>query len=173
MFLHGLEAKSLEDAYPSDDMLLWRSQISASDFFKFTVASDAVNLSVTLLRNKEDFAWLGARDEQDKIVKLFRFLSEEDVLSVLYFIHSTKCSRAFTADYISENSGISVERVSVILRSFCEVGDCRCMTAHLADGVLMYMSATETALSYLCCRLPTTKCAEALFINTIIVTDAK
>lgn len=134
MFLHGLEAKSLEDAYPSDDMLLWRSQISASDFFKFTVASDAVNLSVTLLRNKENFAWLGARDEQDKIVKLFRFLSEEDVLSVLYFIHSTKCSRAFTADYISENSGISVERVSAILKSFCEVGDCRCMTAHLADG---------------------------------------
>ncbi len=55
MFLHGLEAKSLEDAYPSDDMLLWRSQISASDFFKFTVASDAVNLSVTLLSEQGGF----------------------------------------------------------------------------------------------------------------------
>ena len=73
-------------------------------------------------------------NKQKEIVKIFKFLSAEDVLSVLYFVHSTNCSESFTADYIAKNTGLKEERVSEILDEFCSVGDCSWVTAHLVEG---------------------------------------
>ena len=72
--------------------------------------------------------------KQAEIVKIFKFLSSEDSLSVLYYIHSTACSESFTADYIAKNTGVVEERVSEILDKFCSVGECRWVTAHLVEG---------------------------------------
>ena len=70
----------------------------------------------------------------NKIVRLFRFLSSVDALSVLYFIHSTACSESFTADYVASNTGVGEDRVSEILDEFCSVGECNRVTAHLSEG---------------------------------------
>ena len=72
--------------------------------------------------------------KQKEIVKIFKFLSNQDTLSVLYYIHSTNCSESFTADYVARNTGLKEERVTEILAEFCSVGACHQVTAHLTEG---------------------------------------
>lgn len=123
-----------EEVFPHETSRFYRSQIATHEFFRFVASSGSVNLAVMLLRNKENFAWMNDPEKQKKIVRFFRFLSEEDALSVLCFIHSTDCPESFTADYISANTGVPEERVSEILKHFCTVGECSSLTAHLAEG---------------------------------------
>lgn len=122
------------DAYPASDARFSRSEISMRDIFKFVASSDDVNLSVTLLRNKNNFAWLRDAGKQRKIAKFFRFLADEEALSVFYFVHSTDCHTEFTADYVAAHTGVPEERVSEILKQFCDVGECNSQSAHLVEG---------------------------------------
>ena len=123
-----------ENVFPTEIPRYYRSNISLHEFFEFTASSENVNVAVMMLRNKANFAWMNEPSKQTKIVNMFKFLSNEDVLSVLYYIHSTSCSESFTADYISKNTGIKEERVSEILDEFCLVGECSSLTAHLIEG---------------------------------------
>lgn len=120
--------------FPPETSVFSRNMICRRDFFEFSASSENVNIAVMMLNNKADFAWLNDPDKQKEIVKIFGFLSHEDVLSVLYFIHSTACSDSFTADYIASHTGVPEERVFEILDEFCRVGDCRVVTAHLPEG---------------------------------------
>ena len=121
-------------AYPSEYSDSYRSQIVTPELFQLTASSENVNFSVSLLQNKNNFAWLNDPKKQQAIVRFFRFLSAEDALSVLYFIHSTDCPQTFTAGYVSTHTGVPEERASVILKQFCGVGGCSSLTAHLAEG---------------------------------------
>ena len=138
--MYGMVCKYHDDVYdkenvfPSEISHLYRSKVSLHEFFEFTASSENVNVAVMLLRNKADFAWMIDADKQKEIVKVFKFLSSEDVLSVLYFVHSTNCSESFTADYVAENTGVEKERVAEILDQFCSVGACHWVTAHLVEG---------------------------------------
>ncbi len=123
-----------EDIFPPHISHCHRSKISAREFFEFFASSENANVAVMMLRNKANFAWMNEPSKQREIVKIFKFLSNEDALSVLYFIHSTTCSESFTADYISKNTGVKEERVREILDEFCSVGACHWVTAHLAKG---------------------------------------
>ena len=87
-----------------------------------------------MLRNKANFAWMNDPNKQKEIVKIFKFLSNEDTLAVLYYVHSTNCSESFTADYVARNTGLKEERITEILDEFCSVGACHWVTAHLAEG---------------------------------------
>ena len=71
-----------------------------------------MNIAVMMLRNKANFAWMNDAHKQKEIVKIFKFLSNEDALSVLYFVHSTNCSESFTADYVANKTGLRQERVT-------------------------------------------------------------
>ncbi len=122
------------DVLPEESSRWYRSEISTHEFFDFVAASNDVNVAVMLLRNKANFAWMNDSDKQKKIIKFFCFLSHEDTLSVLWFIHSTACSENFTADYVSKNTVVSEKRVSEILDEFCTVGACHWETAHLREG---------------------------------------
>lgn len=123
-----------ENVFPSEVSSFYRSKISINEFFEFVTSSENVNVAVMLLRNKANFSWLNDTSKQKEIVKIFKFLSNEDALSVLYFIHSTTCSKSFTADYIARNTGVTEERASEILDEFCSVGACHWVTAHLSEG---------------------------------------
>ena len=138
--MYGTVSKYRDDVYdrekvfPSEISHFYRSNISLHEFFEFVASSENVNVAVMMLRNKADFAWMNDMNKQKEIVKIFKFLSAEDVLSVLYFVHSTNCSESFTADYVTRNTGLKEERVTEILDEFCSVGDCRWVTAHLVEG---------------------------------------
>ena len=123
-----------ESIFPTDILKYYRSEISLHEFFEFVANSENVNVAVMMLRNKANFAWMNDANKQKEIVKIFKFLSSENVLSVLYFIHSTACSESFTADYVAENTGVKEECVTEILDEFCSVGACFRVTAHLAEG---------------------------------------
>ena len=123
-----------ENVFPTDTPYYYRSSISLHEFFEFTASGENVNVAVMMLRNKANFAWMNDPNKQKEIVKIFRFLSNEDALSVLYYVHSTNCSESFTANYIAKNTGVKEERVSEILDEFCSVGDCCSLTAHLVEG---------------------------------------
>ena len=128
------DAYDKENVYPTGTSHGYRSAISLHEFFEFTASSENVNLAVMMLRNKANFAWMNDPSKQAEIVKIFKFLSNEDALSVLYYVHSTHCSESFTADYVARNTGLKEERVTEILDEFCSVGDCHWVTAHLAEG---------------------------------------
>ncbi len=128
------EAVEIEDAFPLGSSHCQRSLIATHDFFEFAVNSDNVNVAVMMLRNKANFAWMIDPSKQKRIVRYFKFLSNEDALSVIYYIHSTSCSKSFTADYIAKHTGVNEERVTEILNEFCAVGACHWVTAHLSEG---------------------------------------
>ena len=123
-----------ENVFPAEIKHSYRSNISLHEFFEFVASSENVNVAVMMLRNKADFAWMNDLNKQKEIVKIFKFLSNEDALSVLYFVHSTNCSESFTADYVASKTGLKQERVTEILDEFCSVGACHWVTAHLAEG---------------------------------------
>ena len=123
-----------ENVFPSEISHFYRSNISLYEFFEFVASSENVNVAVMMLRNKVNFAWMNDSNKQKEIVKIFKFLSNEDALSVLYFVHSTNCSESFTADYVAGKTGLKQERVTEILDEFCSVGSCHWVTAHLAEG---------------------------------------
>ena len=121
----------LSDIYPKPKNS--RSKIASPNFFTFTVSSEDVNAAVTLLRNQSDFAWMKDSEKQTKIAKLFKLLSDENTLAVLYFINSVACSVKFTSDYVSDHTGIKEETVIEILNTCCELDICSSMTAHLTE----------------------------------------
>ena len=123
-----------ENVFPSEIPHYCRSKVSLHEFFEFVATSENVNVAVMMLRNKANFAWMNDSNTQKEIVKLFKFLSNEDTLSVLYFVHSTTCSESFTADYVARNVGVTEARATEILDKFCAVGTCRWVTAHLVEG---------------------------------------
>ncbi len=123
-----------ENVFPSEISHFYRSSISLHEFFEFVASSENVNVAVMMLRNKSNFAWMKDPAMQKEIVKIFKFLSSEDALSVLYFVHSTGCSESFTVDYIAKSTGVKEDRITEILDEFCSVGACSCVTAHLSEG---------------------------------------
>ena len=123
-----------ENVFPSEISHFYRSNISLHEFFEFVASSENVNVAVMMLRNKVNFAWMNDSNKQKEIVKIFKFLSNEDALSVLYFVHSTNCSESFTADYVAGKTGLKQERATEILDEFCSVGACHWVTAHLTEG---------------------------------------
>ena len=123
-----------ENVFPSEISHFYRSNISLHEFFELVASSENVNVAVMMLRNKADFAWMKDANKQKEIVKIFKFLSKEDALAVLYFVHSTNCSESFTADYVAGKTGLKQERVTEILDEFCSVGACHWVTAHLTEG---------------------------------------
>lgn len=131
---HWDSLKNDTSIIPMEQMIDATTKISSCSFFELLTHSSNTNIAVFLLRNKENFAWLNDPEVQKEIAMLFRFLSQEDTLSVLYFIHSTACSERFTADYITKNTGVGVARVGEILEEFCAIGACVQVTAHLAEG---------------------------------------
>ena len=138
--MYGTVSKYYDDAYDKENVFPtgtshgYRSAISLREFFEFTASSENVNIAVMMLRNKANFAWMNDANKQKEIVKIFKFLSSEDALSVLYFVHSTNCSKSFTADYVADRTGLKQERVTEILDEFCSFGACHWENAHLVEG---------------------------------------
>lgn len=128
------DANDKSEVFPVESQRYSRSLISVREFFEFVANSENVNVAVMMLRNKADFGWMKEPDKQRKIVKLFKLLSDEEVLSLIYFIHSTSCSESFTADYIVKNTGAAEEKVCKILDELCSLGVCNCSTAYLVEG---------------------------------------
>lgn len=136
-----------------------RSCISRENFYQFTVNSEAANMAVMLLQNRDNFKWMIEEESQERIAKLFAFLCNPDAFKVCYFIHSTACSGNFTTDYIAKNTGLTVEKAEELLEEACGIFLCSKHTAHLESGVVtiyesfgngMILSLITLAYEYMC-----------------------
>ncbi len=127
------ESNNIEDYLPKSSSAA-RNRIMTPEFYNFTVNSEHANMAVMLLRNKDNFSWLKDVESQKKMTELFAFLSDVDVLSVIYFIHSESCPQNFTADYVARNTGVSVDKVTCILKAAEKYELCFKTTAHLVSG---------------------------------------
>lgn len=113
-----------------------RYSITMREMFDFLVCSDDVNFGVLEMRNKSNFGWLLDEEKQKKTGMLLSFLADADVMKVLYFIHSSDCSDSFTAEYISKNAHVELDKAVTILRQFCNLDICSVVTAHLKTGTV-------------------------------------
>ncbi len=146
-YLDGAIEDDTLPPFPTDPAMQLSSIIAINDLFLFSARSKDVNLATMLLRNESNFAWLKDPEKQKKIVRIFRFLTNEETLSLLHFIHSTDCSSSFTASYIAKHVGLSEVRAQEILDEFCAVGGCKQITAHFLEGdVKIYESQGDGKL---------------------------
>ncbi len=111
-----------------------RSKIQVRTFFDFMVASDDVNMSVTLYGNKNNWAWLECEEKRAETEKIFAFLANDDALRLCKLIHTDGFPDHFTADYVGGLLGISEECAAEILEKSCEAKLCTKEVAHLVEG---------------------------------------
>ncbi len=119
-----------------------RNCISSEDFYNLTVWSDDINLSIMLLRNKNNFGWLTDHQTKQAIATFLAFLADEDTLSVCHYIHNEQCSFDFTVQYIAAHTGISEEKTKEILDRAVGFGLCSKEKAHLVSGEIDIYNST-------------------------------
>ena len=134
---HGYGKEDVGSVIPPAPKGYPRAVINVPEMFNFCVRSDAVNLSVMLLRNKKNFAWLTDPDKQDSILRLLAFLSDRDALAVCAYLHRTDSTGHFTAARVAEATGVPVEKAASLLETACTIPElCHKTVAHLATGDL-------------------------------------
>lgn len=129
----------IEEATPVIPSKLWnfgveRSRISIGSFFDLVINSDDVNMSVMLLGNKNQFAWLDDDGQRGKIGELFTILSDDDTLKICRLIHTKDFPTRFTSDFVALKIGTTAEKSETILEKLCAVKLCRKEHAYLKDG---------------------------------------
>ncbi len=82
--------------------------VFTSRIYSLFVNSHANNFSVTVMRNAENFKWI--TEQSDKLTKFFSYLTDPDILKLLYTLLASDFARNFTADYAAEAAGISTEK---------------------------------------------------------------
>ena len=117
-----------------DPQSMPRCNVSTDDMFQFSVCSENVNFAVLQLRNRADFAWLTDADAQASIARLLSLLAQPDAMTLLHFLYSRHCSDAFTEVYVAKNTGLPVERCSVLLEELAELFVCHKTVAHRLTG---------------------------------------
>ena len=111
-----------------------RSKIQVRTFFDFMVASDDVNMSVTLYGNRNNWSWLDSEEKRAETEKIFTFLANDNALRLCKLIHTDGFPGHFTADYIASLLGVTEEDAAVLLEKSCEIKLCTKETAHLMEG---------------------------------------
>ncbi len=89
------------------------SEVSAGGTWAYAVSSPENNLAVSVFRNPENFAWL--RDRADDLTSLFAWLTDGDILKLLYAVLSDALPHSFTAGYVEETLGIPAGKVREFL----------------------------------------------------------
>lgn len=137
--------------------------LSTNDFFNVHSSNFDNNMSFVLLRNQANFDWMRNPETQEKLVKIFELLSDKDALSVCCFLHSSACSNSFTADYVAEKVGISVERSTEILNRLLEIRSCRKRKAHLYEGNRIIFEFSGDAMLLGIIALTYEKCTQRIY----------
>lgn len=130
----GVTYEEFEQVLPDVFYKMPKFRVSTNAIFDYMVSSDDLNLSIMQMQNKSDFAWLFKRENQENIANMFKLLADVDVVKVLGFINSAKCSSKFTAEYVSKNTGVSAEKVKECLTRISEIAKCIKLNVHLTTG---------------------------------------
>lgn len=149
------EPEPMENFLP--DELYGKTFIGDANVYELFVNREDVNASVMLLGNKSNFSWM--KERASEFIPLLGFLGDIDTIKILYFLYSKDCDEYFTADYAAEQSGISVEKASDILKIAAEMGLCTqseillkesLPEAYLSTGDGVILAIITFAYEYMC-----------------------
>ena len=134
--------------------------------------TDDLSMYIQLLGNRNNFDWLGKEDIQNKISKLFSFLSKPDALKVIKLIHTKTTSTNISASFVAKMTGLTDEIATEILDEVCSIGLCTKNVAHIKDKeITIYMSnGSGKILSLvrervLCYNQKQNKCSDSFYFR--------
>lgn len=111
-----------------------RSVIESDSLYALGVNRDALNMTLLLLGNKEQFAWLWDGTVLDRLSGLFALLSDKGALCLMREIHTRNFPDSFSAGYAAKRAGIPAEDAENLLDGMCSYDILHGETAHLAVG---------------------------------------
>ena len=88
-----------------------KTRVSTGELSGYIVNSNEMNIAVLQLQNESNFSWMQDYENQKRMAAMFKAFSDTDMLAVLAFIHSPLCSESFTAEFVSEHTGLDVAKV--------------------------------------------------------------
>ena len=141
-FLPKLEEEPQMDWIPRPTT----NELNNTACYHYFKKSNPNNLTVLLLPNAEQFAWLVDPEQQSGISALLSFLSEPDVMRLCHFLHSTTCSSSITVDYLAKKTGLSSKRVKEIMETLNHYSKCRKIRAHMVEGEVTVYEYTGDGL---------------------------
>jgi transcriptional regulator with XRE-family HTH domain len=131
------ESKHMDD-YPiparviTDDNSATRNAIYSDVGFQFIISSDPLNLSVFLPGNVDNFATVMRQAEEYQPV--FAFLGKSGSIHILSALFHKEFPPRFTAEYMSQKTGLDPETTSELLEESVKCSICRRSMAELRDG---------------------------------------
>ena len=152
---------------PSSDILdghyFCRSQVETNEEFEMHLNTDDLSMYIQLLGNRNNFDWLGKEDIQNKIAKLFSFLSKPNALKVMKLIHTKTTSANISVSFVAKRTGLTDEIATEILDEACSIGLCTKNVAHIKDKeITIYMSNGSGKILSLVCIAYEYMCGDRL-----------
>ena len=95
------------------NMGLRTTGVFTSRIFSLFVNSQENNMALTLLRNRDNFAWLDA--SADELTKLLGYLADPDIRRLAKVMLTDTFPFHYTAEFAAEKAGISVEKTEDFL----------------------------------------------------------
>lgn len=87
--------------------------VFTSRIFSLFVNSDENNMALTLLRNRNNFAWLDT--SADELTELLGYLADPDIRRLVKVMLTDTFPFHYTAEFAAEKAGISVEKTEDFL----------------------------------------------------------
>ena len=134
-----------------------RTVISNNIGYELLVSSEDVNLTLMLLPNQSDFAWVTTR--AGEYLPLLSFLSDPDAVKLVALFHDRNFPVNFTADYAAERAGLTLERTLSLLAQAEKLKLAGHVSADLAEGATdiyesygkgLVLSLLTVAYEYMC-----------------------
>lgn len=136
-----------------------RSFVHVNEEFEMFVNTDDISMFVQLLGNRNNFAWLGDKEKQEKMAKLFSFLSQKDALNLVKLFNTNTTSKNISPSFVGQKLDITEQRATEILDEACEIALCYKKVAHfkdkdvniyVCDGSGKILSIVTLAYEYMC-----------------------
>ena len=122
------------------------TSFSATDTYHMMYNGKDANISLSIMPAEERMSWL--TDRRERLAQYLSFIGASDFLRCLRYMMSSDFSVRYSADYLADKAGLSVERTSELLEKATELGICWAMETNIGTkSVKLYSTNADHMLS--------------------------
>ena len=122
------------------------TSFSATDTYHMMYNGKDANISLSIMPAEERMSWL--TDRRERLSQYLSFIGGSDFLRCLRYMMSADFSVRYSADYLADKAGLSVERTSELLEKATELGICWAMETNIGTkSVKLYSTNADHMLS--------------------------
>lgn len=122
------------------------TSFSATDTYHMMYNGKDANISLSIMPAEERMSWL--TDRRERLAQYLSFIGGSDFLRCLRYMMSSDFSVRYSADYLADKAGLSVERTSELLEKATELGICWAMETNIGTkSVKLYSTNADHMLS--------------------------